>query len=79
MSHKLPKPQIFSRMVSIGILIASLGVPLMMWIYEATGVFQNVFVFCFFVDIVIIGLVLLVNKMSKTLKWMQHSSDIRHA
>lgn len=71
--------KIFSRMVSIGSLIASLGVPLMMWIYEATGVFQNVSVFCFFVDIVIIGLVLLVNKMSKTLKWMQHSSDIRHA
>lgn len=38
----------------------------MMSIYEATGVFQNVFVFGFIVDIVIIALVILAKKSSRT-------------
>ena len=44
--------------------------PLMMSIYEATGVFQNVFVFGFIVDIVIIALVILAKKSSRTLRWL---------
>ena len=47
-----------------------LGIPLMMSIYEATGVFQNVFVFGFIVDIVIIALVILAKKSSRTLRWL---------
>lgn len=48
--------RIFSRITSAGYLVASLGVPLMMWVYEVTGVFQNVFVLCFILDIVILVL-----------------------
>ena len=47
-----------------------LGIPLPMSIYEATGVFQNVFVFGFIVDIVIIALVILAKKSSRTLRWL---------
>lgn len=62
--------KIFSRITSCGYLVASLGIPLMMSIYEATGVFQNVFVFGFIVDIVIIALVILAKKSSRTLRWL---------
>lgn len=62
--------KIFSRITSCGYLVASLGIPLMMYIYEATGVFQNVFVFCFVVDIVIIALVLAARKAGSRLKWV---------
>ncbi|MEE0582001.1 MAG: hypothetical protein UC328_02390, partial [Adlercreutzia sp.] len=55
---------------SCGYLVASLGIPLTMSIYEATGVFQNVFVFGFIVDIVIIALVILAKKSSRTLRWL---------
>ena len=48
--------RIFSRITSVGYLVASLGVPLMMWVYEATGVFQNVFALCFALDVVILVL-----------------------
>ena len=59
--------KIFSRMTSIGCLIAAFGVPLMMFIYEQTGVFQNIFIFCFALDIVIIALTLLASKLGKNL------------
>lgn len=59
--------KIFSRITSCGYLVASFGIPVMMAIYEATGVFQNVFAFCFVVDIVIICLVVLAQKSSRTL------------
>lgn len=59
--------RIYSRIVSVGCLVASLGVPLMMLIYEVTGVFQNVFVFCFAIDIAIIVLTLLASGKSKKL------------
>lgn len=62
--------KIFSRITSCGYLVASFGIPVMMGIYEITGVFQNVFVFCFFVDIVIIGLVVLAQRSSRTLRWL---------
>lgn len=62
--------KIFSRITSCGYLVASLGIPLTMSIYEATGVFQNVFVFGFIVDIVIIALVILAKKSSRTLRWL---------
>lgn len=62
--------KIFSRITSCGYLVASLGIPLMMSTYEATGVFQNVFVFGFIVDIVIIALVILAKKSSRTLRWL---------
>lgn len=72
--------KIFSRMVSVGSLVASLGVPLMMFIYEATGVFQNVFIFCFCLDIVIIALTLSAKKMGKALKWVRSSDgEAQHA
>lgn len=61
--------RIFSRMTSVGCLVASLGVPLMMFVYESTGVFQNVFVFCFLLDIVIIALVLLSSRLGRRLHW----------
>lgn len=61
--------KIFSRITCCGYLAASLGIPLMMGIYEATGVFQNVFVFCFVIDIVIIVLVLAAWKLGKALRW----------
>ncbi|TGY75316.1 MFS transporter [Enterorhabdus sp. NM05_H27] len=61
--------KIFSRITCCGYLAASLGIPLMMGIYEATGVFQNVFVFCFVIDIVIIALVLAARKLGKALRW----------
>ena len=61
--------KIFSRITCCGYLAASLGIPLMMLIYESTGVFQNVFVFCFVVDIVIIALVLAARKLGKALRW----------
>ena len=41
-----------------------------MIIYESTGVFQNVFVFGFVVDLVIIGLVSLAKMSSRTLRWL---------
>ena len=79
--------KIYSRMASVGCLVASLGVPLMMFIYESTGAFQNVFIFCFLVDAVIIALVLLAAKTSKNLQWVDdeacapaaedHAEDIR--
>ena len=59
--------KIFSRMTSIGCLVASFGVPLMMLIYEKTGTFQNIFIFCFAVDIVIIVLTLLAKKLGENL------------
>ena len=62
--------KIFSRITCCGYLVASFGIPLMMLIYESTGVFQNVFVFGFVVDIVIIGLVILAKKSSRTLRWL---------
>lgn len=62
--------KIFSRITSCGYLVASFGIPLMMAIYEVTGVFQNVFVVCFFVDIVIIALVVLTQKSSRALRWL---------
>ena len=62
--------KIFSRMASIGCLVASLGVPLMMFIYESTGTFQNVFIFCFCIDIVIIILTLTASRTGKHLKWV---------
>lgn len=61
--------RIYSRMVSVGCLMASLGVPLMMFVYEQTGVFQNVFVMCFVIDIVIMALTLLASKKGKSLAW----------
>lgn len=61
--------KIYSRITSFGCLVASLGIPVMMGIYEMTGVFQNVFVFCFFVDIVIIALILAAKKYGRRLPW----------
>lgn len=59
--------RIFSVVMMAGYLVSSLGMPLMMFIYETTGNFQNVFVFCFVVDIVIILCALVGRKASKRL------------
>lgn len=67
--------RIYSRMACVGCLVASLGVPLMMFIYESTGSFTNVFLFCILVDAVIIGLVLLAVKTSRTLTWVDGEAD----
>ncbi len=56
--------RIFSRITSIGYLVASLGVPLMMWVYEATGAFQNVFLLCIAIDAVILVLTVAASKAS---------------
>lgn len=61
--------KIFSRITMVGYLVASLGVPLMMFIYEATGVFENVFLFCLAVDALVILLVLWGSKAGKKLPW----------
>ncbi len=57
--------RIFSRITSAGYLVASLGVPLMMFVYEKTGVFQNIFILCFVLDLVIIALTLAIAKGGK--------------
>ena len=59
--------RIFSRITSVGCLIASLGTPLMMLIFESTGDFRNVFVFCFAIDAIIIALTLGASKLGKAL------------
>lgn len=71
--------KIFSRITMVGFLVASLGVPLMMWIYESTGAFQNVFLFCLIVDVAIMVFVLLANKAGKKLPWIQDEPAVEQA
>ena len=59
--------RIFSVAMMVGYLVASLGVPVMMLIFETTGAFQNVFLFCIIVDVVIIVATLIGDKASKKL------------
>ena len=59
--------RIFSTVMMFGYLVASLGVPIMMKIYEMTGAFENVFVFGFIVCIVIIVCLLVGEKRSAEL------------
>ena len=59
--------RIFSVAMMVGYLVASLGVPVMMFIYEQTGVFQNVFLFCIAVDVIIIIAALVGQAASKKL------------
>lgn len=59
--------KIFSRITMVGFLVASLGVPLMMSIYEVTGVFENVFLVCMVIDAVIVVLTLLASAAGKKL------------
>lgn len=59
--------RIFSVAMMVGYLVASVGVPVMMWVFEFTGNFQNVFLFCILVDIVIIIAALIGDKASKKL------------
>ncbi len=59
--------RIFSTVMMFGYLVASLGVPIMMKIYEATGAFENVFIFGFIVCIVIIVCLLIGEKQSAKL------------
>lgn len=59
--------RIFSVAMMVGYLVASLGVPAMMFIYETTGVFQNVFLFCILVDVIIIAAALIGDRASKKL------------
>ena len=59
--------RIFSVVMMIGYLGASVGVPVMMFVFEATGNFQNVFLFCIAVDIVIIIAALIGQKAAKKL------------
>lgn len=59
--------KIFSRITMVGFLVASLGVPLMMFIYEATGVFENVFLVVMALDAIIIVLTLLASAAGKKL------------
>lgn len=59
--------RIFSVVMMFGYLVASLGVPIMMKIYEVTGAFENVFVFGFIVCIVIIACLIVGEKRAEKL------------
>ena len=59
--------RIFSTVMMFGYLVASLGVPIMMKIYEVTGAFENVFVFGFIVCAIIIVCLLVGEKQSAKL------------
>ena len=59
--------RIFSTAMMVGYLVSSLGVPLMMFIYESTGNFQNVFIFALIVDAVIIACTLAGERFAKDL------------
>lgn len=59
--------RIFSVVMMVGYLVASLGVPVMMFVYETTGNFQNVFLFCIAVDIIIIIAAIIGDRAAKRL------------
>ncbi len=61
--------KIFSRITMVGYLVASLGLPLMMFIGETTGAFENAFLFCIVLDVIVIVLALAGEKAGKKLPW----------
>lgn len=59
--------RIFSFVMMGGYLVAAFGVPFLMGIYEFTGSFQNVFLVCIGIDLLIIVCAIIGDKTSKKL------------
>lgn len=61
--------KIFSRITMVGYLVASLGLPLMMFVGESTGAFENAFLVCIVFDIAVIIFAIAGEKAGKKLPW----------
>lgn len=67
--------KIFSRITMVGYLVASLGLPVMMFIGEKTGAFENAFIFCIVLDVIVIVLSLAGEAAGKKLPWTDENGN----